>query len=171
MKDRDSLLSIVGNTPLVRLKASDEARRGQVWAKLEFMNPGGSVKDRICLAMVESMESAGIIQPGDTLVEASGGNTAVSLAMVAAAKGYGLILVMPETVPVETRRHLAAYDAEIITTSSGSGMRGALDRAVEAAESGTRRVLVDQFGNPVNPETHRRTTAVEIIRERHRPRR
>jgi len=115
--------------------------------------------------MVEAMESAGLIQPGDSLVEASCGNTAISLALVAAVKGYGLTLVMPEAVPSETTRLLATYGAEIVMTPSADGMRGALDRASEAAESGGRTVMVNQFGNPANPETHRRTTALEIVRD------
>jgi len=129
------------------------------------MNPGGSSKDRMCLAIVEDMEAKKVIRPGDRLVEASAGNTAISLAMIAAAKGYSLVLVMPETVPVERRNLLAAYGAEIVLTPPPSGMKGSVSRAAEILESRRRSFMINQFENPANPEAHRRTTAVEILRD------
>jgi cysteine synthase A len=129
------------------------------------MNPGGSSKDRMCLAIVEDMEAKKTIRPGDCLVEASGGNTAISLAMIAAAKGYSLVLVMPETVPVERRNLLAAYGAQIVLTPPSNGMKGSLSRATEILESKKRSFMINQFENPANPEAHRRTTAVEILHD------
>lgn len=165
MRHRHRFLSCIGNTPLVQLR-SPEARRGaQVWCKLEFMNPGGSSKDRICLAIVESLESQGLLRDGDVLLEASGGNTAISLAMIAATKGYGLTLVMPDTVPPERKRLLAAYGAKIVFTSPSNGMKGSVGRAMEIFESSKRTVMINQFENPINPETHRRTTGMEILKD------
>ena len=165
MQHRHWFLSCVGNTPLVQLR-SPEARRGaQVWCKLEFMNPGGSSKDRMCLAIVESLESRDLLRHGDVLLEASAGNTAISLAMTAAAKGYALTLVMPDTVPPERKRLLAAFGARIVFTPPSNGMKGSVGRAVEIFESTKRTVMINQFENPVNPEVHRRTTGVEILKD------
>ncbi|MFH1112974.1 MAG: cysteine synthase A [Pseudomonadota bacterium] len=165
MKDRDTLLSCVGDTPLVRLRFAEARGGAQVWCKLEFMNPGGSVKDRMCLAVVEAMEAAGKIHPGDTLVEASCGNTALSLAMIAAAKGLKLKLVMPDSVDVGRRRILESFGAKVILTQSSNGMKGAVHRAHEILDGSDRTFMINQFDNPANPETHRRTTAVEILRD------
>jgi cysteine synthase len=162
---REWPLSCIGNTPLVRLKMPPEYQGAQIWCKVEFMNPGGSCKDRICLGIIESMEADGRLRPGDRLVEASAGNTAVSLAMIAAAKAYRLTLVMPDTVPVERRRLLAAYGAELVLTPSSSGMKGAVEHATEMFRSGRRTFGINQFENPINPEIHRRTTAAEILRD------
>ncbi len=157
------IVSVIGNTPLVRLHRVGNPTGAQIWCKLESANPGGSVKDRMCLAIVEALEREGRIRAGSTLVEASGGNTAISLAMIAAARGYALVLVMPESVPVERRRFLAAFGAEIVITAQSSGMKGAVNRAQSIAESREHAFLVNQFENPANPEVHRRTTAVEIL--------
>jgi len=129
------------------------------------MNPGGSSKDRICLAIVESLESRELLRHGDVLLEASGGNTAISLAMIAAAKGYALTLVMPDTVPTERKRLLEAYGANIVFTPPSSGMKGSLGRAAEIFEATNRTVMINQFENPENPEVHRRTTAIEILKD------
>jgi cysteine synthase A len=147
------------------LKSIEPKSGAQIWCKLEHMNPSSSIKDRLCLAMVEDMESKGNIRPGDSLVEASAGNTAISLAMVAAAKGYRLRLVMPETVAIERRRLLGSYGAEILLTPGANGMKGAVKRATELAEFASRTYMLNQFENPANPEAHRRTTAVEILRD------
>jgi cysteine synthase len=163
MNHRDSLMSCIGGTPLVRLKSPAAQRGAQVWCKLEFMNPGGSCKDRMCLGIVNDMEARRLIRPGDCLVEASGGNTAISLAMIAAARGYSLTLVMPETVSAERKALLAAYGARIVVTSSSNGMKGSVNRASEIMESDKRIFMINQFENPANPEVHRRTTAVEIV--------
>jgi len=168
MHSGNSLLSFIGETPLVRLKSSETLGSGQVWCKLEFMNPAGSSKDRMCKAIVESMEVDGYLRQGDTLVEASCGNTAISLAMISAAKGYSLTLVMPDTVSRERKRLLAAFGAQIVVTSPSNGMKGAVERALDLLSSGERTVMINQFDNPANPEVHRRTTAVEILRDLNR---
>jgi cysteine synthase len=165
MNNRHRLLSSVGGTPLVRLESLELAGGAQLWCKVEHMNPSGSIKDRMCLAMVEDLEARRLIHRGDSLVEASGGNTAISLAMIAAAKGYRLRLVMPDTVAVERRRLLGSYGAEILLTPASNGMKGAVTRALEIAEFTSGTFMVNQFENPANPETHRRTTAVEILRD------
>jgi len=168
MNNRNRLLSCVGETPLVRVRSLELEDGAQIWCKLEYMNPAGSIKDRMCRAIVEAMEAEKILQPGDSLVEASGGNTAVSLAMIAAAKGYHLTLVMPETVSPERKRLLAAYGAEMVLTSASNGMKGAVVRALDIAESRKRTFTINQFENPANPEVHRRTTAVEILHDLNR---
>ncbi len=163
MSNHDALPACIGNTPLVLLKGHGADRGARIWGKLEFMNPGGSSKDRICSAILEFMESEVSLQPGDTIVEASAGNTAISLAMVCAAKGYVLKLVIPDSIPESRSRLLSAYGAQIILTSSGEGMRGALNVAKGILASSERVFMIDQFENPINPEIHRRTTAPEII--------
>lgn len=165
MKYRDSLLPCIGDTPLVKLRFPETQRGGQVWCKLEFMNPGGSIKDRMCLSIVESLEATEELRRGDSLVEASCGNTALSLAMIASAKEYALKLVMPDTVEQERRRLLAAYGAELILTPASNGMRGAVNRAMEILKKNERTFMINQFENPANPEAHRRTTAMEILRD------
>lgn len=163
MQHRISLSSCVGRTPLVRLRFADVEERGQIWCKLEFMNPGGSIKDRMCLSIIEAMELDQGLRRGDSLVEASCGNTAVSLAVISATRGYSLKLVMPDTVEQERRRLLASYGAQIILTPASNGMRGAVSRATEILQKTPRTFMINQFENPANPETHRKTTAVEIV--------
>lgn len=165
MNNRHRLLSCVGGTPSVRLESIEPPGGAQIWCKLEYLNPAGSIKDRMCLAMVEAMEAQHSIRPGDSLIEASCGNTAISLAMIAAAKGYRLTLVMPETVPVERKRLLASYGTEILLTPASNGMKGAVSRALEIAQSTKRIYMINQFENPANPEIHRRTTGPEILRD------
>jgi cysteine synthase A len=158
----ESVLDLIGNTPMVRLRRLPGPGAAQVWAKLERFNPGGSVKDRIAKAMVEAAEEAGLLEPGAAIVEPTSGNTGIGLAMVAAVKGYRLILVMPEGVSAERSALLRAYGAEVILTPRESGIRGAIATAEELAREHGYFVPL-QFSNPANPEIHRRTTAAEIL--------
>jgi cysteine synthase len=159
----ESVLDLVGGTPLVRLRRLPGPDSATVLAKLEAANPGGSVKDRIALAMVEDAERRGALEPGATLVEPTSGNTGVGLAMVAAVKGYRLILTMPEDMSEERRRLLARYGAELHLTPAIEGMTGAVHAATELCRRHPDYVMPQQFQNPANPEVHRRTTAVEIL--------
>lgn len=160
MKIADSITDLIGNTPLVRLRHEGGA---DVVAKLESFNPMASVKDRIGLAMIEAAERAGKATPGKTvLIEATSGNTGIALAFVAAARGYRLILTMPETMSIERRRLLQALGAELHLTPGTEGMKGAIRKAEELAASIADALIMEQFDNPANPEVHRRTTAEEI---------
>ena len=153
--------ALIGGTPLVELHRFGADMPVRLVAKLESVNPGGSVKDRIALAMIEAAEASGDLLPGGTIVEPTSGNTGIGLAMVAAAKGYGAVFTMPESMSVERRRIIAAYGARIVLTPAAQGMRGAIEEAHRlAAENGWH--LPQQFENPANPEVHRRTTALEI---------
>jgi cysteine synthase A len=154
---------------MVRLGGAELEKKAQIWAKLELLNPGGSLKDRMCLNIVHSMERDGLLGQGGRLVEASCGNTAISLAAIAAAKGYALTLVMPETVHHARVQLLAAYGAEIVFTPVSAGMRGAIDKAHEISKNSHNCRMLNQFENPANPEAHRLTTAVEILKELKRP--
>ncbi|MGO4123100.1 cysteine synthase A [Inquilinus sp. YAF38] len=161
----DSILDTIGATPLVRVKKLAEAHdaRADILAKLEFYNPLSSVKDRIGLAMIETLEAAGKIKPGvSTLIEPTSGNTGIALAFVAAAKGYRLILTMPETMSVERRKMLKLLGAELHLTEGPKGMKGAIAKAEELVQSIPNAIIPQQFENPANPEIHRRTTAEEI---------
>jgi cysteine synthase A len=156
------ILEQIGNTPLVRLAQLEEPGSAAIYGKVEAFNPGGSIKDRICLAMIEAAERDGSLKPGGAVVEPTSGNTGIGLSMVCAVKGYKLVLTMPETMSVERRRLLAAYGAELVLTPGAQGMRGAVQKAEEiAAASGC--LLPQQFKNPANPEIHRRTTGPEIL--------
>lgn len=157
----DTIISAVGGTPLVRL-AHVVPDGSRVFGKLESANPLGSVKDRIAVSMVEDAERRGVLGPGATIVEPTSGNTGVGLAFVGAAKGYRVVLVMPETMSVERRGLLAALGAELVLTPGGEGMIGAVERARELEASTGGAVMLDQFNNPANPAAHRQTTAVEI---------
>lgn len=160
----DSVLDLIGNTPLVRLNRLFKDSRAEVLAKLESFNPCSSVKDRIGAALIEAAERQGKVGPDTVFVEPTSGNTGIALAFVAAAKGYRLILTMPETMSVERRKILEALGAELVLTSGALGMPGAIARAQElAAERGY--LMLQQFENPANPEIHRRTTAEEIWRD------
>ncbi|WFR95479.1 cysteine synthase A [Rhizobium tumorigenes] len=160
-----SITDTIGDTPIVRLDklARENGVKAHLLAKLEFFNPIASVKDRIGVAMIESLEAQGKITPGKTtLVEPTSGNTGIALAFAAAAKGYKLILTMPETMSVERRKMLALLGAELVLTEGAKGMKGAIAKATELAESIENAVIPQQFENPANPEIHRKTTAEEI---------
>jgi len=158
----DSVLNLIGNTPLVRITRLEEENTAAIYVKMESGNPGGSVKDRICLAMIEAAEKDGLLKAGATVIEPTSGNTGIGLSMVCAVRGYKLILAMPDTMSIERRRLLAAYGAELILTPGSQGMRGAVQKAEElAAKHGY--YMPQQFKNPANPEVHRKTTGPEII--------
>ncbi len=159
----DNILQTIGRTPLVRLNKIGRDLPGRILLKLEFFNPCASVKDRIGVSMIEALEKQGRIKPNTVLVEPTSGNTGIGLAFVAAAKGYRLVLTMPDTMSLERRRMLTAFGAELVLTEGAKGMKGAIARANEIIASDPDRfLLVGQFSNPANPEIHRRTTAEEI---------
>jgi len=159
----DSVLELIGATPMVRLRRIPRPGGATVLAKMESLNPGGSVKDRIALAMVEDAERRGRLAPGATLVEPTSGNTGIGLAMVCAVRGYRLILTMPDDMSLERQRLLARYGAEIHLTPAMEGMTGAVFAAQEILREHPEYVMPMQFENPANPEAHRRTTALEIL--------
>ncbi len=163
----DSILETVGNTPLIRLArlAAETGCRADLLGKCEFFNPLSSVKDRIGLAMVQAAEREGRIGPGAVLVEPTSGNTGIALAFVCAARGYRLILTMPESMSLERRKMLALLGAEIVLTPAAKGMPGAVARASEIVGATPGAIMLQQFNNPANPEIHRRTTAEEIWRD------
>lgn len=157
----DSILATIGNTPHIRLARMFPDH--EVWVKSERANPGGSIKDRIALAMVEDAEARGLLKPGGTIVEPTSGNTGIGLAMVAAVKGYKLVLVMPESMSVERRRLMLAYGATFDLTAREKGMRGAIERAEELVNTTPGAWMPSQFDNAANPAVHARTTAQEIL--------
>jgi cysteine synthase len=160
-------LDLIGNTPVVRLGRMPQLAgvTGEVWAKLEGCNPGGSVKDRICLAMVEAAEREGRLRPGGTIVEPTSGNTGIGLALVAAVKGYRLVLTMPDTMSEERRALLVGYGARLVLTPDSKGMHAAIRRAEELITEHPDWYMPQQFTNPANPAVHRRTTAREILQQ------
>lgn len=163
MRKVESTLDLIGSTPVVRLKRLPQEGYATIWAKLESFNPGGSVKDRICLSMIESAEKEGKIGKETTIVEPTSGNTGIGLALVCAVKGYRLILTMPETMSMERRALLAAYGAQLDLTPGNEGMRGAIRRAEEIVAKNANFFMPQQFKNPANPQVHRETTAKEIL--------
>ena len=158
------LTELIGNTPLLELDKFSKSQGIEVpiIAKVEFFNPGGSVKDRVALAMIEDAERKGLLKPGATIIEPTSGNTGVGLALVSAVKGYRLVLTMPETMSVERRNLVRAYGAEVILTSGASGMAGAIKAAEELRDATPGAVILQQFENPANPQRHYDTTGVEI---------
>ncbi|MGB5147971.1 MAG: cysteine synthase CysM [Porticoccaceae bacterium] len=162
--DFPTIESCVGNTPLVRLQRLSAGRNNTILVKLEGNNPAGSVKDRPALSMIRCAEARGEIKPGDTLIEATSGNTGIALAMVAAIKGYRMILIMPDHMTEERKAAMAAYGAELVMVSREAGMEGARDLALAMRAEG-RGIVLDQFNNPDNPRAHRETTGPEIWRQ------
>lgn len=158
----ENITQAFGNTPLVRLNRVTEDAAAEVYAKLEFYNPAGSVKDRIGIAIIDAAEKSGELKPGGTIVEGTSGNTGIALAFVGAARGYKVILTMPETMSVERRKLLAAYGAEIVLTEGPLGMKGAVEKAEEIVANTPGSILANQFGNEANPAIHRATTGPEI---------
>ncbi len=165
MKIANDVIELIGNTPLVRLNRLTQESQAQIVAKLEYFNPSHSVKDRIGAAMIEAGEKAGLIKKDTILVEPTSGNTGIALAFVAAAKGYKLVLVMPDSMSRERQILLKAYGADLVLTPGSDGMAGAIRKAEEIAASDPRYYMPQQFSNPANPEIHRRTTAEEIWRD------
>ena len=158
----ESILDLVGNTPHLKINRLFDSRIS-VWIKLERFNPGASIKDRIALAMINDAEKRGELKPGSTIIEPTSGNTGIGLAMVAAVKGYRIILVMPESMSIERRKLMSAYGAEFVLTPREKGMNGAIERANQLREEYPGSWIPMQFDNPSNPEVHRNTTAMEIL--------
>ena len=158
----NNITETIGSTPLVRLNRLTEGLPAEVLVKLEFFNPANSVKDRIGRAIIDAAEADGTLKPGGTIVEATSGNTGIALAMVGAARGYHVVLTMPETMSMERRIMLRAYGAEIVLTPGAAGMQGAVDKANEIVAERPGAILARQFANPANPAIHRATTAEEI---------
>lgn len=164
MKIADSIAGLIGNTPIVKLNGYGDEDSADIYVKLEFMNPGSSVKDRIALAMIEDGEEKGALKPGDTIIEPTSGNTGIGLAMVASAKGYKSILVMPDTMSQERRNLLRAYGAELVLTPGSDGMKGAIQKATELQKE-HGYFMPQQFNNQANPTVHEKTTGPEIVEQ------
>ncbi len=163
MKSHSNIIELIGRTPLVQLNRLADDESARLFAKVEFFNPGGSVKDRICLSMIEAAEQSGKLRPGGTLVEPTSGNTGIGLALVAAVRGYRLILVMPESMSMERASLLSSYGAQLVLTPAWEGMRGAIKEAESIIEQNPNYFMPNQFSNPANPEVHRKTTGPEIL--------
>ena len=163
----NSILQLVGNTPLVKLSklAASENLVAELVAKVEFFNPGGSVKDRVALSMIEDAEAKGLLKEGATIIEPTSGNTGIGLSLVGAVKGYKVILVMPETMSIERRKLAAAYGTQIVLTPGSEGMKGAIKKAEELRDSIAGAVILQQFENDANPAIHQRTTGEEIWKD------
>ncbi|MBO4562465.1 MAG: cysteine synthase A [Clostridia bacterium] len=162
-----SVEQLIGSTPMLELKRTEEAEgiRARLIAKLEYVNPGGSVKDRVALNMINDAERRGLLKPGAAIIEPTSGNTGIGLALIAALRGYRAIIVMPETMSIERRKTIAAYGAEVVLTEGSRGMTGAIEKAYELAEKLPGSFIPSQFENPANPEAHFLTTGPEIFRD------
>ncbi|MGB2705952.1 MAG: cysteine synthase A [Candidatus Omnitrophota bacterium] len=165
MQIADNITKLIGNTPLVRLKKIGAGLSADLMGKLEFFNPGGSVKDRIGLAMIEDAEKNGFLKKGGVIIEPTSGNTGIALALVSAERGYRLILTMPESMSIERRKLLSLFGAEVVLTPAEKGMKGAIEKAEELTKETPNSFMPQQFKNPANPEVHRKTTAEEIWRD------
>lgn len=165
MQSSTDVLNLVGNTPLVKLKHIAKPEDAEIWAKLEGSNPGGSVKDRIALSMIETAERDGKLKPGGTIVEPTSGNTGIGLAFISAVKGYRLILTMPETMSLERRQIFQAFGAKPVLTPGSKGMMGSVEEAELILRKNPDYFMPMQFENPANPEIHRKTTAIEILHD------
>jgi cysteine synthase A len=159
----NNIIETIGNTPLVRLNKITEGITPNIFVKIEAFNPGASVKDRICVSMINAAEEANIIDKNTTIVEPTSGNTGIGLALVCAAKGYKLILTMPDSMSIERRKILKAFGAKLILTPADKGMKGAIEKAEDLAKHSDKVFIPQQFKNKANPEIHRKTTAEEII--------
>ncbi|KAB3535933.1 cysteine synthase A [Alkaliphilus pronyensis] len=164
MKKANYIYELIGETPIVKLNRIVDAEMADIYLKLEFFNPGSSVKDRIALRMIEKAEEEGLLTEGSVIIEPTSGNTGIGLAMIAAAKGYGIILVMPDTMSIERRKLLKAYGAKLVLTEGEKGMKGAIEKAKELAKE-NNCFMPQQFENYGNPDIHKRTTAEEIWRQ------
>lgn len=164
MRVADNITGLIGETPIVKLNRMTDETSADIYLKLEFMGPGSSVKDRIALSMVEAAEKEGLLKDGDTIIEPTSGNTGIGLAMVAAAKGYKAVLVMPDTMSKERRNLLRAYGAELVLTPGADGMKGAIKKAGDLATD-NGYYMPQQFNNAANPEVHARTTGKEIVEQ------
>jgi len=162
MQAHKEITELIGGTPLVRLNRLTPAGGASIYAKVESFNPGGSVKDRICLNMIDEAERSGKLKPGATIVEPTSGNTGIGLALVAAVRGYKLILVMPESMSMERASLLSSYGAQLVLTAAWEGMKGSIKEAESIVAQNPSYFMPDQFSNPANPAVHRKTTAVEI---------
>ena len=162
MPSHQAITELIGNTPLVRLNRLSPEGGATIWAKVEFFNPGGSVKDRICLNMINEAERQGKLKPGATIVEPTSGNTGIGLALVSAVRGYKLILVMPESMSMERASLLSSYGAQLVLTAAWEGMRGSIKEAENIVAQNPSYFMPDQFANPANPAMHKKTTALEI---------
>lgn len=159
-----NIIETIGKTPIVRLSSFEEPDMAEIYVKLEYFNPAGSIKDRAALSMIESYIKEGKLKKGDTIVEPTSGNTGIGAAMIAAAQGFKIVLVMPETMSIERRKLLLAYGANIILTDGSLGMQGAIDRAQELVDK-EGFVMLSQFENPDNPKAHKSSTAIEILED------
>ena len=162
---KKSIIELIGNTPMVKLDRIVSSGMSDILAKIEYFNPGGSVKDRICLSMIEDAEKKGLLKKGSSIIEPTSGNTGIGLAMISAVKGYKCILTMPETMSVERINILKAYGAEVVLTPGAEGMAGAVTKAEELTRATPGSFMPQQFKNPANPEVHRKTTAKEILEQ------
>ncbi|MDA8228960.1 MAG: cysteine synthase A [Desulfitobacterium hafniense] len=163
MKVVESITDLIGQTPLVKLKRLLKPNCANVYVKLEYFNPGGSVKDRIAWGMILAAEEQGLLKPGGTIIEPTSGNTGIGLSMIAADRGYRMIVVMPETMSIERRMLMAAYGAEFVLTPGSQGMKGAIEEAQRLVKENPGYFMPQQFENAANPQTHRLTTALELI--------